>query len=247
MPERCENPVAGRAAALESAWGLPFAGKELDEVVLLPALPDLAARGAAFIEAHAEWAGVIIFLVAFAEGLVVLGLLVPGVVLLTAAGGLVAAGVLDFWTIYPAIAIGGILGEAVSYWLGRLWGERMFQVWPFRNYPGLLRRGQDFFERHGGKSVFLSRFMGPLRAVVPTTAGIAAMPHRKFQLFNIASALIWASLLMSPGYAAWTGFEMSSVGERAAPADPASRPEQDGRRSCGIAPPAFDIPSDRDC
>lgn len=61
--------------------------------------------------------------------------------------------------------------------------------------------------------MFLARFIGPLRAVVPTTAGMMAMPHRKFQAFNVLSAVIWAPLLMSPGHLAWTGYDRSGVGE----------------------------------
>ncbi|KAA0575138.1 DedA family protein [Azospirillum sp. B21] len=216
---------------------------------MLTGLPDFAAQGAAvaaFIETHADWAEAIIFLMAFAEGLTLVGLLIPGVVMLTAAGALVGAGVLDFWSVYLAITGGAILGDATSYWLGRRYGERMFRIWPLSRQPELRRRGETFFQRHGSKSVFLARFIGPLRAVVPTTAGMMAMPHRKFQTFNVLSAVIWAPLLMSPGHLAWTGYDLSGIGIRTAPpADGAAG--QGAAKSCAPAPPVAGLPERAGC
>ncbi|SMH44781.1 DedA family protein [Azospirillum agricola] len=211
------------------------------------AFPDFKAQAtalASFIETHAEWAGAIIFLVAFTEGITIVGLLVPGVVMLTAAGALVAAGILDFWTVYLAIVGGAVLGDAASYWLGRLYGERLFQLWPFSRRPELRDRGEAFFLRHGGKSVFLARFVGPLRAVVPTTAGMMAMPHRQFQTFNLLSAAIWAPLLMSPGHLAWTGYDLSSLGNRNAPAAGSA---ESAPGLCRVAPPVAGSPRNPAC
>lgn len=212
--------------------------------------PDFADHGAAlaaFIEAHADWAEIIIFLTAFAEGLTLVGLLIPGVVMLTATGALVAAGVLDFWCVYLAIAGGAILGDAASYWLGRRYGEHMFRLWPLSRQPELRRRGEAFFHRHGSKSVFLARFIGPLRAVVPTTAGMVAMPHRKFQTFNVLSAVIWAPLLMSPGQLAWTGYDMSGTGGRAVPAAANGTMGQGAAKPCVPAPPVAGAPENAGC
>lgn len=222
----------------------------MDANIVLTGLSDIAAQGAAlaaFIEAHADWAEAIIFLMAFAEGLTLVGLLIPGVVMLTAAGALVAAGVLDFWTVYLAIAGGAILGDATSYWLGRRYGERVFRLWPFSRRPELRSRGEAFFHRHGSKSVFLARFIGPLRAVVPTTAGMMAMPHRKFQTFNVLSALIWAPLLMSPGHLAWTGYDMAGTAGRTAPAAADGGPGQGAAKPCVPAPPVDGVPQRTGC
>ena len=216
---------------------------------VLTGLPDFSGYGAAlaaFIETHADWAEVIIFLMAFAEGLTLVGLLIPGVVMLTASGALVAAGVLDFWSVYLAIAGGAVLGDATSYWLGRRYGERMFRLWPLSKHPELRGRGEAFFLRHGSKSVFLARFIGPLRAVVPTTAGMMAMPHRKFQTFNVLSAIIWAPLLMSPGHLAWTGYDMSGVGGRATPAADGNV-GHGAAKSCAPAPPVEGSPERTGC
>lgn len=111
-------------------------------------LPDYVA----FIETHADWAEVIIFLMVFAEGPTLVGFLIPGVVMLTASGALVAAGVLDFWSVYLAIAGVAVLGGAPSYWLGRRYGERIFRLWHFRRHPELRGRGEAFFHRHETKA-----------------------------------------------------------------------------------------------
>lgn len=204
-------------------------------------LSDSVARWGAFIEANASWAEAILFLCAFAESLAFVGLVVPGVVLLTAGGALVASGVLGFWQVYAAIALGAVLGDAVSYWLGRLFGHHVPHVWPFRRRPEFLERSTRFFLRHGGKSVFFARFLGPLRPVVPLTAGMMAMPHHRFQVANLTSAVIWAPLMMAPGIAMAKGVGLDELltGATAKPA--VSRTVEDG--PCLPAPPISGQPS----
>ncbi|WP_372400520.1 DedA family protein [Azospirillum sp. HJ39] len=99
--------------------------------------------------------------------------------MLTASGALVAAGALDFWSVYLAIAGVAVLGGATSYWLGRSHGERMFRLWPLSRHPDLWGRSEAFFLRHGSKNVSLAHFISPLRASVSTTAGMKAMSRRK--------------------------------------------------------------------
>lgn len=206
-------------------------------MVLPTSLTGAAAHWASLLETNAQWGETILFLVAFAESLAVAGLLVPGILILPGAGALVAAGVLDFWAAYLAIASGAILGDAVSYWIGRRFSDRIGRLWPFSRRPEMLGKGRAFFDRHGGKSVFLARFVGPLRTVVPITAGMMAMPHRHFQAFNILSALVWAPLLMSPGMAAWTGWDGIGRPGTAAPA----------ATECEMAPPVSGMPHDTGC
>lgn len=183
-------------------------------------LTDGMARWGAFIEANASWAEVIFFLCAFAESLAFVGFAVPGLVLIATGGALVASGALGFWQVYAAIALGAVLGDAVSYWLGRVFGHRVPHAWPFRRRPDLLERGSRFFLRHGGKSVFLARFLGPLRPVVPITAGMMAMPHRNFQAANLLSAVIWVPLMMAPGFSMAKGVGLDELlfGARTTPA-----------------------------
>ncbi len=208
---------------------------------LTDGLTDGMARWGAFIEANASWAEVIFFLCAFAESLAFVGFVVPGVVLLATAGALVAAGALGFWQVYVAIALGAVLGDAASYWLGRVFGDRVPRAWPFRKRPEFLERGSRFFLRHGGKSVFFARFLGPLRPVVPITAGMMAMPHHAFQAANLLSAVIWVPLMMAPGFAMAKGVGIDELltGGMATPA--ASRTGSD--TPCVPAPPISGEPS----
>ena len=116
-----------------------------------------------------------------------------------AAGAFVPSGTLDAWPLLIGCIIGATTGDAISYWLGRRYGHLVERVWPFTRHPELLTRGYAFFERHGGKSVFIGRFFGPLRAVVPLVAGISKMPATRFWIANVSSAFVWAPALLLPG------------------------------------------------
>ena len=129
-----------------------------------------------FIMAHRDWAVVVMFITAFGESFAFLSLLFPGTTLLIAAGALIKTGTLPYAPLMIGAIVGAVLGDAVSYWLGRRFGGALAGVWPFTRNPSLLPNGIRFFERHGGKSVFIGRFFGPIRAVVPLTAGIMRMP-----------------------------------------------------------------------
>ncbi len=148
---------------------------------------------------HPHWAEFAVFGVAFAESLAVVGLLLPGVILLFGAGALVALGVLDMWTTLACAAVGASLGDGISFWLGRHYHQRLRVIWPLRHYPELLNRGVDFFYRHGGKSILLGRFIGPLRPFIPAVAGMLDMPVWRYIVINIVSALAWAPVYILPG------------------------------------------------
>jgi membrane protein DedA with SNARE-associated domain len=152
-----------------------------------------------FMQKHAAWTIPATFIIAFAESLAVVSLFVPATVMLLGIGALVSAGVVGFWEVFAAGVAGAILGNVISYWIGYRFKHSIEGSWFFRKRPELLQRGHDFFERHGGKSVFLGRFFGPTRAVVPLIAGMTAMPRRRFLAANVLSALIWVVLSISPG------------------------------------------------
>ena len=151
------------------------------------------------IKHHPEWATFVIGLTAFGESFVFLSLLFPGTVILIAAGTLASEGVLDPASIVTAGILGAVLGDSVSFWLGQRLGTLIQDLWPFRGHPERLERGIDFFQRYGGASVFIGRFFGPLRAVVPTAAGMMHMPTWRFYLANVLSAMIWAPALVLSG------------------------------------------------
>ena len=150
---------------------------------------------------HPGWAVVVIGLVAFGESLALVGLLVPGALLMFAAGALIASGALPFWPIAIAAVIGAIAGDGASYLLGRAYRDQVRTLWPFTRHPELLERGERFFHRHGGKSIVLGRFVGPIRPIIPVVAGMLGMPPARFYFTNILSALGWAPGYLLPGIA----------------------------------------------
>ena len=152
-----------------------------------------------FIGHHAIWAGPLMFVVSFGESFAFLSLLFPGTAIMLAAGAFIPSGTLSFWPLLIGCVCGATCGDAISYWLGRRYGHLVERVWPFTRHPELLAKGYAFFERHGGKSVFIGRFFGPFRAIVPLVAGISKMPPARFWIANIASALVWAPALLLPG------------------------------------------------
>lgn len=153
----------------------------------------------AFIKAHQDWAVAVMLVTAFCESFAFLSLLFPGTALLIAAGTLVKAGTLPPLPVMAGAIVGAVAGDAVSYWIGVRFGGGVAKLWPFSRHHDLLPGGIRFFARHGGKSVFIGRFFGPIRAVIPLAAGIMQMPARRFWVANIVSALVWAPLLILVG------------------------------------------------
>ena len=162
-------------------------------------MPEFAQTVLEFLKTHQAWAPPIVFVLAFAESLALVALLVPATVILWGVGALIGAAGLDFWPIWLAAAIGGGLGDWLSYWLGYHYHEQIARMWPIRNYPDLLPRGRRFFEKWGALGVFGGRFFGPLRAAVPLAAGACQMPRAPFQFANWTSAFAWATTTLTPG------------------------------------------------
>ncbi|HMA30653.1 MAG TPA: VTT domain-containing protein [Casimicrobiaceae bacterium] len=153
----------------------------------------------AYLSTHPALALGVIFGAAFLEALAVVGTIVPGSSIVFAGGVLVGLKALDPWPAVASAIVGAVLGDGVSYWLGHHFRWRIRAMWPLRQHPWLLARGQDYFERNGGKSVFLGRFLGPIRAIVPVIAGMSAMTPARFYLMNVLSAFGWALAHMLPG------------------------------------------------
>jgi len=148
------------------------------------------------------------FLLSFGESFAFLSLLFPGTTVMIAAGAFIPSGTLKFWPLVIACVTGATAGDAISFWLGRRYGHLIERLWPFTRHPELLARGFNFFQRNGGKSIFIGRFFGPLRAVIPLVAGISTMPANRFWIANILSALVWAPALLLPGTFTVTGLRL---------------------------------------
>lgn len=171
-----------------------------------------------WIEQNPEYAGWVIFSMALAESLAIVGMLIPGVVILFGAGTLIGAGIIDFWSSCLWAIIGAIIGDGLSYWLGHHY-ENATQKWPwFRVHPEALEKGTQFFEKYGDLSVALGRFFGPIRAIVPLIAGLMHMPPKRFYIANIASAIVWAPAYLLPGMLAGSAVGETDWGKLAIPA-----------------------------
>jgi len=163
-----------------------------------------------WVAAHPSWAYLTVFAVAFAESLAVVGLIVPGVMMLLGAGALISAGALQFLPVCLWAIAGAIAGDGLSYWLGRHFQDRLRTAWPFTRHPESLEAGIRFFERYGGKSIAFGRFVGPVRAVIPLVAGMMGMSPSRFLAANVLSAFAWAPAYLFPGILLGASLELAA-------------------------------------
>lgn len=146
-----------------------------------------------------SWSLFITFIIALSESLAIIGSIVPGSVTMTAIGILAGSGIMRIDLTLLASTLGAICGDSLSYALGYFYSERLVEMWPFKKYPSWLSYGKDFFSRHGGKSVLIGRFVGPLRSIIPVIAGIMHMKQWRFLVANSISAIGWSLLYVLPG------------------------------------------------
>ncbi len=145
------------------------------------------------------WSGLVVFLISLGESLAVVGLFIPGTVVMFGIGALVAMGGMNLWdTLLWSIA-GAIVGDGISFWIGHHYREAMRSMYPFNRHPEWLTRAEVFFARHGGKSVVFGRFAGPVRPIIPVVAGMMGMTPARFYVVNVISALLWAPSYILPG------------------------------------------------
>jgi membrane protein DedA with SNARE-associated domain len=145
------------------------------------------------------WSGLAVFLISLGESLVVVGLFIPGTVVMFGIGALVAMGGMNLWDTLLWSILGAIVGDGISFWVGHHYREAMRIMFPFNRHPEWLKRAEMFFDRHGGKSVVFGRFAGPVRPIIPVVAGMMGMPPPRFYVVNIISALLWAPSYILPG------------------------------------------------
>jgi membrane-associated protein len=132
-------------------------------------------------------------------GLVVLPFL-PGDTLLFIGGAFCATGAMDPWLLMGMLIVAAIAGNTLNYWIGSLIGQKVFT----HNYRWLdqqaLRKTHTFYDKHGGKTILLSRFIPIVRTFAPFVAGVSGMPFRRFQFYNVSGALAWVISLVGGGY-----------------------------------------------
>lgn len=154
-----------------------------------------------FLHDYGTWIYLLLFLVVFAEtGLVVTPFL-PGDSLLFVTGALAATGGLDVGTLCVLLIVAAILGDTVNYWIGDWFGLRLFNDpnarFLRREY---LDRTHRFYERHGGKTIVIARFVPIIRTFAPFVAGVGEMTYRKFLAYNVLGALLWVLSFVFAGY-----------------------------------------------
>jgi membrane-associated protein len=150
-----------------------------------------------FVAQHGAWVYALLFAIVFCEtGLVVTPFL-PGDSLLFVAGAIAAVGGMDIVAVCAILVAAALCGDNVNYWLGRWLGKNFFSR--FIN-PVHLQRTHAFYERHGGKTIILARFMPIVRTYAPFVAGIGAMPYLRYLAYCVAGALLWVVSLCAVGY-----------------------------------------------
>jgi len=150
---------------------------------------------------YGAWVYGFLFLVVFCEtGLVVLPFL-PGDSLLFIAGAVAATGGMNPYILIGTLCAAAILGDSCNYWIGRLVGMRLFSRPDSKLFRhDHLERAHGFYERHGGKTVSLARFVPVVRTFAPFVAGMAYMPYLRFLAFSIGGTLAWVGGLVAAGY-----------------------------------------------
>lgn len=150
------------------------------------------------ITQYGVWTYGILFFVIFMETGFVVTPFLPGDSLLFAAGTFAALGSLNIWALLILLMIAAIAGDTVNYWIGHALGDRAYNIkWIKREY---LDKTHAFFEKHGGKAIFLARFVPIVRTFAPFVAGIGKMSYGYFITYNFVGGITWVALFAGAGY-----------------------------------------------
>ena len=160
-----------------------------------------AAAIKSFVLQHKAWAGPILGAIAFGESLVLVGLFFPATLIMVFAGLAIQQGKLDAASVIGWSIAGAVLGDIVTYWIGRWIGPSVVHHWPLNRDKAAVARARLFFRKYGFLSIFIGRFLGPVRPTIPLVAGIMRMRHLTFQIANVTSAIVWVPFLLFWGYA----------------------------------------------
>jgi len=152
-----------------------------------------------FVADHA-WLGYLtLFLAALLEAVPVVGSVIPGSTIILALSALVPGGELELVGVLASAAAGAVLGDGTAFWVGHVQQRRILNAWPMSRYPGVIAQSEAFFHRFGTWAVFFGRFVPPIRAFVPVTAGALGMAPARFYTVNILAVFLWAPAHVLPG------------------------------------------------
>ncbi len=152
-----------------------------------------------WIQANPNWTGILIFLFAFTESILLVGIVFPGAAFLVSLGALIGLGILDFYTAWIWASMGGFVGDGISFWIGHKYKQRLLKMWPIYKFPDLIAKGQDFFRKYGGISVFIGRFVGPVRPIIPAIGGMMGMGVKRYIIISAVASILWAPFYLLPG------------------------------------------------
>ena len=153
-----------------------------------------------WLQQNPEWIIFGLCSAAFIESFALIGIIIPGVILLAAISGMAASTNLSIFQVVLLVYISSCLADISSFFIGKYLSRKIDHTWPFKKNPSWLEQGRVFFKSYGILGVFLGRFIGPVRPLIPITAGSLAMDMRTFILVDLASGLLWAPLYSLPGY-----------------------------------------------
>ena len=156
----------------------------------------------AFVSAHAWLAYLTLFFAAFLEAVPVVGAVIPGSTVILALSALVPGGELRLEGVLAAAIGGALIGDGLAFWIGHRSQREILGTWPLANYPKLIAESEAFFNKWGTLAVFFARFVPPIRAFVPITAGSLGMAPWKFYSVNVCAILLWAVAHVAPGVVA---------------------------------------------
>jgi membrane-associated protein len=152
------------------------------------------------ISQYGTWTHLILFLIVFCETGLVITPFLPGDSLLFAAGTFAALGALDLWLVVLLLIIAAIAGDTVNYWIGAYIGPRAFKGDIRFLRKEYLDRTHAFYQKHGGKTIIMARFVPIVRTFAPFVAGVGAMSYPKFITYNVVGAVLWVGLFVLGGY-----------------------------------------------
>ncbi|HEX2649647.1 MAG TPA: DedA family protein [Burkholderiales bacterium] len=156
---------------------------------------------AEFVAAHGAWVYALLFVIVFIETGLVIWPFLPGDSLLFVAGAIAAVGGMDIALVMGVLVLAALSGDNCNYWIGRFVGPRIFHFERSRWFnPQHLQRAHAFYERHGGKTIVLARFIPIVRTYVPFVAGVGAMPYGRYIGWCVIGALAWVLSVCSLGY-----------------------------------------------
>jgi membrane-associated protein len=168
---------------------------------LIPLFLNLDQNLMSVVNEYGIWTYVILFFIIFLETGFVIFPFLPGDSLLFVSGAAAASGIMDLWWVIIAIVLGAVLGDTVNYWIGNFLGLHVF----LERFPTLVKREYIdrtyvFYDKYGGLTIFVARFVPVVRTFAPFLAGIGSMNYKRFLFYNVLGAVSWTLLFVIGGY-----------------------------------------------